>query len=366
MSLAICLQLKLHAAQQTITIKVDGTYSAKAYDATDQSELKQLFDSDRNPSITVIIICTCVFLFILALFIVGILTVFFLSSMCAKYTDKFLDEKKFPLIFSLAVISPIICLYTFILSSCALGYWDKTYKNDMLYKLDTRHIVGPTSTIFAINLILMPSCLVYLIIVLLCFLCRETKHCFVALSLTVFFPIFSVIAHTPFIAIAYLNDGYHAGSIFIYYTVVLFMAYSICWISYKSFDQLKSSNKDCLAWCVLSLLTILIVLFLFFVILISAYFVIIPINKSISDAPNRLVGLYQSGGFLIGSFIVYKLINFFYKSDVLKEALIAQKHALPNAQENWNNLTSEEKVQKFYELVIGLAKKQHERNNSRN
>ena len=55
-----------------------------------------------------------------------------------------------------------------------------------------------------------------------------------------------------------------------------------------------------------------ILLLLGLVALIVCYLVLIPINKAISDAPNRLLSIYQSGGFLIGSFIMYKVIDYFY------------------------------------------------------
>ena len=44
----------------------------------------------------------------------------------------------------------------------------------------------------------------------------------------------------------------------------------------------------------------------------TCYFVFVPINKSISDAPGRVLSIYQSGGFLIGSFFVYKVTRYFY------------------------------------------------------
>ena len=48
------------------------------------------------------------------------------------------------------------------------------------------------------------------------------------------------------------------------------------------------------------------------VIVIACYLVLIPINQSISNAPNRIVSIYHSAGFVIGSFIVFKLLKYFY------------------------------------------------------
>ena len=58
--------------------------------------------------------------------------------------------------------------------------------------------------------------------------------------------------------------------------------------------------------CLWSLITFgIVALVVFFtlgvVIILTCYFVIIPINRSISDAPNRLVGIYESAIVLVGA-----------------------------------------------------------------
>ena len=142
---------------------------------------------------------------------------------------------------------------------------------------------------------------------------------YVLLSFMIVGPTISTITHIPYIAIAYLDDGNHAGSIFIYYTIILSITYSISWISLHPLKSLLLKHKNKLPPKTVGIIGGLgiagAVLLIFFVFVISVYFVLIPINKSISDAPNRLVGIYQSGGFLIATFIVYKLISFFYSSD---------------------------------------------------
>ena len=191
--------------------------------------------------------------------------------------------------------------------------------------------------------------------------CRPSWY--VLLSFIILGPILSVIAHSPYIAIAYLNDGYHAGSIFIYYTLVLCIGYSICWMSYHSlqlakFKSPKLSFTKCTNYAIGSGIVGSLA-FLSLVVVITVYFVIIPINKSISDAPNRLVGIYQSGGFLIASFVIYKLIVFFYtvnRRSSIDNAVVKWTKPLKHGEDKaiWDAKSSEDKIGDFYEVVVQI------------
>ena len=140
------------------------------------------------------------------------------------------------------------------------------------------------------------------------------------LSLTILCPVFCVIVHSPFIAIAYLDDGSHASSMFIYYSILGYVLFGLLWLFFHWCENFENDitndccdcKVNCLCGCTLIMLFFVIFIFLGLVVTISCYFVLIPINKSISDAPNRVVSIYQSGGFIIGSVIVYKILEFFY------------------------------------------------------
>ena len=95
----------------------------------------------------------------------------------------------------------------------------------------------------------------------------------------------------------------------------------LLWLFFHWCDNFKSDKQlsNCLPKVIqyyhtitLVFLFLTIFVFLGLVVTITCYFVFIPINKSISDAPNRVVSIYQSGGFIVGSIIVYKILEFFY------------------------------------------------------
>ena len=140
------------------------------------------------------------------------------------------------------------------------------------------------------------------------------------LSLTILCPIFCIIAHSPYIAIAYLDDGSHASSIFIYYSILGYVTFGLLWLFFHWCENFEKRLANILEVSDLRIFTLVglvsvIVIFLGLVVTITCYFVLIPINKSISDAPNRVISIYQSGGFVIGSFIVYKIVKYFYKKN---------------------------------------------------
>ena len=85
-----------------------------------------------------------------------------------------------------------------------------------------------------------------------------------------------------------------------------------CYVSTATKTADKGENGKCCCVALMISLCFAIFLLLGLVVVITCYFVLIPINKAISDAPNRILSVYQSGGFLIGSFIVYKVIAYFY------------------------------------------------------
>ena len=72
---------------------------------------------------------------------------------------------------------------------------------------------------------------------------RNVDNTFLILSLTVLCPALCVIAHSPYIAIVYLNDGSHASSIFIYYTVLCFLFFGVMRVFFNWCLQYPSTIK---------------------------------------------------------------------------------------------------------------------------
>ena len=124
----------------------------------------------------------------------------------------------------------------------------------------------------------------------------------------------SICAHLPYIAIAYLNNEHHATGIFIYYSLLGCLLFGLSWIIFQYYYRYNSKTltkstqiyKHKLSMIVA--LSFIICLILIFFIILTCFFLMIPINKSISEFPNRIVGIYMSGGFVISTFFLYKLL----------------------------------------------------------
>ena len=169
------------------------------------------------------------------------------------------------------------------------------------------------------------------------------------------------MAHSHYIIIAYINDGHHAGSIFIYYSVVICIGYAICWAGFHPQKCLKpkskQSNKDSNGIGIAVLAGFAFAVYLGIVVTTTVYFVLIPINKSISDVPDRLAGIYMSGAFAIVAFVLFRMINFFYRSRKphgIEKAIIKQATSLKTSNEEWNTKTDDEKVDELYEVVVHI------------
>ena len=326
--------------------------------------MKDLFQRNSQRT-TKIIICTVIFVVVLSF---AVILYIFCSSLCTEShkKSKLLEKvKKNPsAVLSLAVLSFIANIYIIFLAGTALGFWRHRGEDELrhiFHDFDEKRNLGPLIFVLIIDLI----CLVvwglvvfksvctyfkikplHVLIDTLNWLCCRTLMCtcpcnlcrstidhddyIPILSLTVLCPIFCIIAHSPYIAIAYLDDGSHASSIFIYYSILGYVLFGLLWLFFHWYENFeKGLNKfelnlhvSDLRTITVAILILVIFTFLGLIATISCYFVLIPINKSISDAPNRIFSIYESGGFIIGSFIVYKIFEFFYvkkKKDITIE-----------------------------------------------
>lgn len=206
-------------------------------------------------------------------------------------------------------------------------------------------------------------------------------------------PILSLAAHSPFIAIAYINDAYYAGSIFIYYVIIFFACFAAvhltmnaclksivlksewniwnwifqdcCKLKYESTENTNTDNsqtdnrpqirRKCIqTLCPITITFLMLLFILTAVVIVILYLVIIPLNGSVSGAPHQLFGFYQSIIIFLGIFITYKTVLHKKRSD-LKYA-VKKKESLHKLKDcRWDELPDEDKGLKFYSMVIDLV-----------
>ena len=207
----------------------------------------------------------------------------------------------------------------------------------------------------------------------LCSCCCKKRQEYKCLALSTLGPVLSLVVHLPYIAIAYLNDASYATSIFIYYTVTVFvifgtldLTYGTCQGSIINAKFGGREGRDCYHCCpkseakrrrifivIIPLFTLLILVFAGMII---AALVIIPISKAFSDVPNRLLGFYQTAIILVGAYLVYR--NFFKKKPTLDLVVKERKQLIPtdtvDSPDKWDQLSKDEKVEQFYTRFVDI------------
>jgi hypothetical protein len=347
------LQLKAHVQGQSIFPLIDNTYSAKA---VNKDTLDKMLRSHGSKITEIVVSLQCLlFVFIL----VAVITVA-IAHGCSHKWYKTLQKistanvhlrTKQASILAVVIVSYVIISYIIALDIAALARHDRPF-NDHVLAIYNKNQSGPIYNIHFIvsafdflgALFLLGMTIVSIILhVRPCQNCSVCCNTFFFLVLSTLGLICCIVTHVPFIAIAYLNDAYHAGSIFAFYTIISLILFAVvellivsCQKKFDFEDDTSSSQSDrCLdcpcGWCTTSVVGIAMASLLSITAILTCYFVIIPINRSISDAPNRLVGVYESAILLVGAYIAYKAFFTAKSLRYLERSVINQENPIiPN------------------------------------
>ncbi len=283
-------------------------------------------------------------------------------------------------IFSIAATSFFVNVYALILDSIALNtnkhvVINEHYVNALPYYVTVVDIVGAFFWMGCWIVSLISFCLkdIHDNAEYPCSWCCKKGQEYMCLALSTLGPLISLVVHIPYIAIAYLNDASYATSIFIYYTVTVFVVFGTLDLTYGTCQgaiiNAKFGDREergCYHCCpegetkrryvfmvIIPLFTLLI---LIFAAMITAALVIIPISKAFSDVPNRLLGFYQTAIVLVGAYLVY--LKFFKKKPTLDLVVKERKQFIPtdtvDSPEKWDQLSRDEKVEQFYTRFVDI------------
>ena len=116
------------------------------------------------------------------------------------------------------------------------------------------------------------------------------------------------------------------------------------------------SKNGIIVWFLLSI-PAFVILLLALTVLISSVLVVIPINNSFSDTPDRVFGFYQTSLVLIGAYFFYKKL--FKKKPSLEKVVREREKYIPSDQagsdETWQHLSKDERVTAFYSRIVELV-----------
>lgn len=273
--------------------------------------------------------------------------------------NKYIQSK----IFSIAVVTLIINVYTICLDGLA-------FREVKARKSDVERpgiLSNLTYIVFGINLLTI----LWWIVSCLIIICCKTKL-YLLLVISTVGPTIGLVIHLPYILIAYLNDATYATSIFVYYTIIVFVLFGTLDLSFGTcigalINKQNNEENDKFLFCkkcnktrIIAAFAVIIPVFTFLIILligmIGTAIVMIPISGSISDAPNRLVGFYQTVFILGGAYLVYR--SFFKKTPTLESVVKDQEEDIfdnDDQNERWRGLSNDEKVAEFYSHIMKIV-----------
>ncbi len=199
---------------------------------------------------------------------------------------------------------------------------------------------------------------------------------------TMFAPLLCVANHFHYIALAWISDAIHAGSIAIAYFISFLIMYFIFRQFYarvalrpsktqteqemaimpptdrKSTNPNSPPSKPCFNTQVVVIgLMFMGPLIIFYEAVVTILFLTLPIRKSLESSPTTIYTIYQGTGILIVALLTYSIIlhpNPFSLSKAIER--IALKLQIPERRSSWNRLSDEEK----FALVVSSLYAKHE------
>ena len=392
------MQLRIYIEQYHIRPSIDDTYQAEA---VNKDTLGDLFEEKASQLINIVVILQTlgVSLILVSIAMIAICTI------KGKQGQRFyrVEIKHKPainkqaILISASVNGTVFLLYAVALDIAAIYY----RSNSLLLDLETINhkdkIGRPFDILYNLPIVVVVfdavaalPCIIMLFIVIVHFCYKgsdKNNYSICQLYKVILLgPMLSIAAHSPFVAIAYINDAYYAGSIFIYYVVILFACFAAvhltmnaclksivlenesniwnlifencCKLKDKKDPKFNAENKSQVrrkctqTLCPIAIMFLMLFFILVAVVIVILYFIIIPLNGSVSGAPHQLFGFYQTIIIFLGIFITYKT--------VLHKKHSGLKYAIKKRESLHTDVSDEDKRLKFYGMVIDLVEHFHE------
>lgn len=168
--------------------------------------------------------------------------------------------------------------------------------------------------------------------------------------------------HIPLVFIAWTTDPFYAGRIAVYYGIVIFVYF----VTFKNaytlpYVCLKWLNYETEYWACFGVLSIFVVgVFIGLIHVISVlFFVVIPIDYSITESVNGAQTLYQSAVLLVGGVITYNIAWFYFSNPFSMEKALKKTWKEMNKPQGinipdnkWKDLSEEERMKLVLKRII--------------
>ena len=294
------------------------------------------------------------FLFPALVFLLAILYVKCSYESIMTHVEKQIKHDNWPTTTAYAFMCCTFLMYVFALDAVAVGFRDHHFmptpefyssaEDNLLYQYPLMLVVLDVIVIF------------YIVVVAIIVGCmyktgkfqhqEDTKKIAFYFFLILFgiAPLLCLASHAHYIAIAWITDPVYSGAIAIYYGIVIFMQFFLLKQAYANNCRKQMVCQMCLTWLAIN----------GFQVLITVFFVYIPIKHSIENTPTFLYAFISGSGVLLLLLIAYKVIHdprgTLSISGAIQNVLHKMKHENHrlNNVNNWDDLDEEEK---FTELM---------------
>ena len=158
---------------------------------------------------------------------------------------------------------------------------------------------------------------------------KDIQYYVLALTLVSLFS--SCTIHAPYMIMAYVSDANYASSIFVYYTVEVFIEFSLnqyvfsVYFTYVTHTKTEVQKFKFIFPCLLAVFLAIVVNGL--MITIFLYFYFLPIKYILNNGPSQFVLIYQSGVLLVGGYLTHRAV-FKREPDKLQQNIEELNHLL--------------------------------------
>ena len=181
-------------------------------------------------------------------------------------------------------------------------------------------------------------------------------------------PVMCVVIHAYHIMIGFIHAPHHAGSVLIFYGIVTLLIVYFYQAFHSAFKEaakhcIKKINcceqKHLLSFLLSSFLfAIVSIIALGLLVFVVAFFVLVPIDNAIDDAPSELFSIEQTVILLLAITVTYKVYS--RKSDTLLSFIVRARDDEVNqggkANKDWKKMEEEEKYVDIGKMFLAKLK----------
>ena len=281
-------------------------------------------------------------------------------------------------ILSMVIGSATFCLYVIALDITAMHNALYTVDADVkkYYNFDTG-ITNFSLEYFIVFLIFIEDSIVVLVMfvffwIIVCtsicyhYCCSDAfKYSWSAFVYLTIGPVMCVIIHGNHIIIGFIHSPYHAGSVLIFYGIVILAIvyfYQAFHGTFKCFiAKIRCCEQKQLSdVCFFLLFAIISIIVSGLLVFIVAFFLLVPIDNAIDDAPSQLFSIERTVVVVLAIIVTCKVYS--RKPETLLSSVVKAKdketlHGGESGDRSWVKLEEEEKYVRIGKLFLDKLKK---------